>query len=63
MADYENMNQSDDLFDLQLADLSDAEKDTRRREMMQISVAAQQRLEADKAALARLRQQLAREGW
>jgi hypothetical protein len=30
---------------------------------MQISPAAQQRVDADKAAMKRLRQRLAREGW
>ena len=40
-----------------------AGKDERRRKMMEISAAARQRMEADKAALARLRQRLARERW
>ena len=35
----------------------------RRTKMMEISDAARQRVEADKAALARLRERLAREGW
>jgi len=35
----------------------------RRKKMMDLSDAARHRLEADKAALARLRQRLAREGW
>ena len=35
----------------------------RRRKMMEISPAARQRMEADKAAFARLSQRLAREGW
>jgi len=37
--------------------------DERRRKMMEISDMARQRMEEDKAALARLRQRLAREGW
>ncbi|MDR0294202.1 MAG: hypothetical protein LBH95_08640 [Oscillospiraceae bacterium] len=35
----------------------------RRRQMMEISEPARQRMEADKAALTRLRQRLTREGW
>jgi TPR repeat protein len=35
----------------------------RRMQMMEVSPSAQQRLDADKAAIARLRQQLARDGW
>lgn len=35
----------------------------RRKKMMEITAEALQRVEADKAALARLRQSLAREGW
>ena len=46
-----------------IVDISDAEKNARRRQMMEISPQARQRVEADKAALARLRQKLAREGW
>jgi hypothetical protein len=37
--------------------------DERRKKMMELSVAARQRMEADKAALKRLRERLAREGW
>ena len=40
-----------------------SEIDEKRRKSMEVSPAAQQRVEADKAALARLRQRLAREGW
>ena len=40
-----------------------SDADERRARMMQISDASKQRLDADKAALARLRQRLAREGW
>jgi hypothetical protein len=46
-----------------IVDLSDAEKNERRRRMMEVSSAAQQRTNADKAALTQIRQQLAREGW
>jgi len=44
-------------------DLSDEEKKKRRDEMMKISDAARQRLEADKAAFKRLSERLAREGY
>ena len=37
--------------------------DERRKKMMEISDAARQRMEADKAALKRLQERLAREGW
>jgi hypothetical protein len=46
-----------------VVDLTDAEKSANRQRMMEISPQARQRLDADKAAIARLRQQLAREGW
>jgi len=35
----------------------------RREKMMEISAMARQRMDADKAALARLRERLKREGW
>lgn len=44
-------------------DIGEARKDERRRKMTDISDAARQRVEADKAAIAYLRQQLAQEGW
>ena len=37
--------------------------DERRRKLMEISDAARQRMEAEKAALKRLREHLVREGW
>ena len=46
-----------------IVDISDKEKNERRRNMMEISDAARRRIEADKAAYMRLKQRLAREGW
>jgi len=46
-----------------IVDLSDTEKNERRRRMMEVSPLARERVAADKAAIARLRQRLSREGW
>ena len=46
-----------------IVDLGDAEKKARRDKMMALSPAATQRMKADKAALTKLRQRLARERW
>ena len=46
-----------------MIELSEAERKERRDKMMYVHPAGQQRVNADKAALARLRQRLASEGW
>ena len=46
-----------------VVELSDADKKTRRDKMMELSPAAIERINADKAALMKIRQRLAREGW
>lgn len=46
-----------------ICNLSQAQKDERRKRMMTVSSEAQKRLDADKAAMRRLRQHLESEGW
>ena len=46
-----------------IVDLSDAEKNERRRRMMEVSPKARESVAADKAAIARIRQRLSSEGW